>query len=292
MKSKTLLKLLLDLAMSVLYLMLMFSRKTGAFFHEAVGTGIILLFAAPLRLNRNMTRGLWASVRRGTAKTDRKLCLISDFALALGMPVAILTGILISRELFHLDRYVYGRMPLLYSVHKISSFVCLGALAAHVLLHAGYLLFRLLRNLKRLRMRELRTVLFRFAACASALVLLYAAAHLALHDRETVIPHRSDAPGAIHEDASKPLSGARGDFPASDGHDAPQAAETLLAPEATATPPTLEAYLSAQTCTGCSRQCSLLYPSCRKGEARQAQAAEEYARIYGADKEQSMQTSE
>ena len=86
------LKMLLDIAMSVLYLMLMFSRRTGAFFHEAVGIGIGFLFAAHLLLNRSMTRGLFAAVRSGAAKADRKLLLISDLLLLAGMPVAILTG--------------------------------------------------------------------------------------------------------------------------------------------------------------------------------------------------------
>ena len=68
MKDKTFLKLLLDIAMSVLYLMLMFSRRSGAFFHEAVGIGVVALFAAHLLLNRKMTRGLLASAKRGAAR--------------------------------------------------------------------------------------------------------------------------------------------------------------------------------------------------------------------------------
>lgn len=261
MKDKTFLKLLLDIAMSVLYLMLMFSRRSGAFFHEAVGIGVVALFAAHLLLNRKMTRGLLASAKRGAARPARKLLLLSDLLLCTGMPVTIATGILISRELFHTGMRAHG--ALLPSLHNTSAYVCLCALAAHALLHAKYL-SGALRKLKKIQGREIRRALCRFGAGALALVLLYSAAYFSLDRREdgAHIPLQAGATGA----------GAPGQ-PTASGTDLPLAETEDV--------PSLEEYLGGQNCNGCSRGCSLLEPGCRRGQARLQQAKEAYAGLYG-----------
>ena len=81
-----LVKLLLDVTMNVLYLLLMFAKELGEFFHEVVGIGI---------------------------------------------------GVLIARELFTIDTGLPWMM--LFSLHNTLSYVCLGAMALHLLLHSGYL---------------------------------------------------------------------------------------------------------------------------------------------------------
>ena len=57
MKHRTFLKLLIDVAMCIVYLMLMFADGVGDFFHEAAGIGIGALFIIHILLNRSMTKG-------------------------------------------------------------------------------------------------------------------------------------------------------------------------------------------------------------------------------------------
>lgn len=51
--------------------------------------------------------------------------------------VGIGIGVLIARELFTIDTGLPWMM--LFSLHNTLSYVCLGAMALHLLLHAGYL---------------------------------------------------------------------------------------------------------------------------------------------------------
>lgn len=103
MKGTTVLKLFLDIAMCVIYLMLMFAKGASDFFHEAAGIGIGILFIIHLILNRSMTKGLVSGIKKGSARVSRKLLGFSDIILCVGMPIVIGTGILIAKELFVID---------------------------------------------------------------------------------------------------------------------------------------------------------------------------------------------
>lgn len=102
-------KLLLDVSMTVLYLLLMFAKGLGSFFHEAVGIGIGVLF-------------------------------LSDVVLTVCMPIVIVTGALIARELFTIDTGLPWMT--LFSLHNTLSYVCLGAMALHLLVYAALAAFR------------------------------------------------------------------------------------------------------------------------------------------------------
>lgn len=109
----------------------------GGFFHEAVGIGIGALFIIHILLNRSMTKGLMASVRAGSGGIRKRLLLASDLILFIGMPLVILTGILIAKELFVLRIGLPWKQ--IFLLHKYASYGCLAAICLHVLMHARYL---------------------------------------------------------------------------------------------------------------------------------------------------------
>ena len=259
MKDKTFLKLLLDIAMSVLYLMLMFSRRSGAFFHEAVGIGVVALFAAHLLLNRKMTRGLLAPAKRGAPRPKA--------APPVGPPA-------LRRHANH-------------NRHGDSDFE--GALSHR---HA-----RPRRSApfpaqhKRLCL-PLRAGGPRSSACkipvrrtpeaekdsgsgdpARALPLQCWRARAGLALFRSVL--RAGPPGgrSAHSAPGGRNRGGRAGTAHSGGHGPPHAETEDV--------PSLEEYLAGQNCNGCSRGCSLLEPDCRRGQARLQQAKETYAGLYG-----------
>lgn len=192
MKGTTMLKLLLDVAMCVIYLMLMFAKGTGDFFHEAAGIGIGILFIIHLILNRSMTRGLVSGIKKGSARADRKLLGILDIILCVGMPVVIVTGILIAKELFVINSGLSWRM--LFTLHNVMSYVCLGAIALHTVLHGKYLA-GVCKKITSIGNRELKSAVCRFGAGAAAMVTLYSATYIYLHrenDGEFQAPKTTD----------------------------------------------------------------------------------------------------
>ena len=273
MKHRTFLKLLIDVAMCIVYLMLMFADGVGDFFHEAAGIGIGALFIIHILLNRSMTKGLIATVRAGSGGIRKRMLLASDLILFTGMPLVILTGILIAKELFVLR--IGLPWKLIFLLHKYASYGCLAALCLHVLMHARYLA-GVVRKLPSMEKKELRAALCRFGAGAVVSVALYLALPLCLPgDGRNALPLPSVPAGASQAVADvspeKVLPDEISSALESEEESGQQSSEEI---------PTLEEYLQGLRCTGCGRQCSLINPNRKKGRMQAERAAEEYASMY------------
>lgn len=301
MKGTTILKLLLDIAMCVIYLMLMFAKGAGNFFHEAAGIGIGILFIIHLILNRSMTKGLVSSIKKSSARVGKKLLGFSDIILCVGMPIVISTGILIAKELFVIDSGFSWQT--LFTLHNVMSYVCLGAIVLHIVLHGKYLA-GVCNKISSIENRELKSAVCRFGAGAAAMVTLYSATYIHLINKE----NNGDlqAPEITDNKITQPiLDQSQADITApSDDNTSfndtiyskvqteiitesvtpiyendEQDKQTITEP----TPeeiPTLEEYLGNLHCTGCHRNCSLLNPRCGRGQSQAEQAQEEYSQIY------------
>lgn len=303
MKGTIVLKLLLDIAMCVVYLMLMFSKGAGNFFHEAAGIGIGILFIIHIILNRSMTKGLVSSIKKGSARADRKLLGFSDIILSVGMPIVIVTGILIAKELFVIDSGVSWQM--LFNLHNVMSYVCLGAIILHIVLHGKYLK-GVCNKISSIKNGELKSAVCRFGAGAAAMIMLYSATYIYLHKENY---DDFQAPEKTDNKITQPISEqSQADIttPSDDktffnntvySKVQTEASETItesvltiyendeqdnqiITEPASEDIPTLEEYLGNLYCTGCHRNCSLLNPRCGKGQAQSEQAKEEYSQIY------------
>ncbi len=92
MKRNVIIKIFLDVTMVILYLLLMFAKGLGGFFHETIGIGIGILFIIHVLLNCSMIKGLFRSVKGGNP--GKTVLLVSDIILTICMPVVIVTGII------------------------------------------------------------------------------------------------------------------------------------------------------------------------------------------------------
>lgn len=312
MKRTTMFKILLDAAMLCLYLLLMFGQGLGGFFHEAAGLGIGMLFVLHVLLNRSMTKGLMASVRSGRASPGRWGLLLSDLVLTLCMPVVIVTGALIAKELFLVPAEL--DWAAITTAHTVLSYVCLGAMGLHLLLHGKYLVGVMKKIPAAFGSGEMGAALFRFAGGAALAAVLYGGLFLGQGLSEASGPAvrangvEQSAPAASSAVSECPASCGAASCPNSTSAPTPQETPQPT-PESTATPveavssedppaeeqeepeapeepeepagPTLEEYLAGLTCTGCRKGCSLLSPSCARGNVQAEQAAQEYAQLYG-----------
>lgn len=288
MKRNVIVKVLLDIAIFTLYLMLMFARGFGALFHEVVGIGIGVLFVVHILLNLSMTKGLIKSVKSGKAKADRMLLALSDLLLAVCMPIVIVSGVLIAKELFVMP-FVLPWQPI-FTVHNVLSYVCLGLMAFHVLLHGKYLV-GIFKKLPALSGRDAAAALGRFAAGVAAAAVLYVGV-VVYKDSVDETPPITDDNSTVSDNLPQysvvvPSSSAAITEPLTalptDGNSAviteksEQTAtengvpEVLTQPQPT-NPPSLEDYLSKLICSGCYRHCPLISPLCHKGAAQAEQA--------------------
>lgn len=295
LKRTVIAKLFIDITMIIVYALLMFVRSLGGFFHETVGLGMGILFLIHIMLNRSMVAGLFTAVK--TKQPKKIVLLASDIALTICMPTVIITGALIAKDLFVIQSDIPWR--LLCNIHSVLSYVCLGIMALHILLHAKYLLGVLKKLPSSLAKKELMPVVF----CCSAGVIVAVACYLFLAARKSTLDDKNalKIPDAIDSEIRAPATlassserQAESALPAIDedsgaNDEASMAAraentdtERTVATNDTDPPhPTLEAYLSQLRCTGCGRGCILLNPRCRTGAAQASRAEAAYNLLYG-----------
>lgn len=309
MKRTTIVKLLIDVTMTVLYLLLMFAGGLGGFFHEIAGIGFCVIYIVHILLNRPMTRGLFKGVKSTSRKPDRVILLISDIVMMICMPIVVLTGILIARELFVID--IGLPWDFIFSLHNALSYVCLGTMALHLLLHAKYLI-GVFKKLPSVNGREVRSALYRFGAGAAAAVTIYFSVYSVINGNMTNEPLASAGKNNNTPKPTEPVATApttevltqeqtisttlpitEDYFANTEGENTDEQIEmttqqvveeeTQIEPvteEETEEIPSLEEFLSGMNCTGCGKHCSLLSPRCGRGEAQAEQAQYEYEQMY------------
>ena len=307
MKRNTIIKILLDAAMLVLYLLLMFARDLGGFFHETVGLGICILFVMHFLLNLSMTKGLLNSATKSGAKANKIILLMMDIVLLIGMPLVIVSGVLMAKDLFVVDTGL--PWELIFNLHNVLSYVCLGAMLLHLVLHAKYLIAVCKKLPSALGSKEMKSALCRFGAGTAAGIVLYCSLSVgnafytgtekastfikeiqpdtkAEAPSESVVTHDNTIPEPTQDtsiadndpQSTQDISIIDDDVQSTE-NDEPIISQTQ--PETQGdTPPSLEEFLSKLNCTACGKHCSLLTPRCGRGQMQAQQAEEEYNQTY------------
>lgn len=288
MNRKVIVKIFLDIVMLVLYALLMFAQGLGGFFHETVGLGIGILFIIHVAMNVPMIKGLFKAVKSGNAV--KVITLVSDIALTVCMPIVIVTGALMAKDLFVVNSGISWQ--LLFDVHNILSYVCLGIMVLHLLMHAKYLVgvFKKLPSSG----AELRSAVCRFSAGAAAGVVLYTSLAVFKNYTDKDITNNQYLPDkntvSTPSVISQPNSSVNESVPdnekitesTADNEQITESAASERISESTETtpPPSVEEYLSSLICTGCGKRCSLLHPRCGKGQMQAERAKEQYNQTY------------
>lgn len=288
MNRKVIVKIFLDIVMLVLYALLMFAQGLGGFFHETVGLGIGILFIIHVALNIPMIKGLFKAVK--SKNTVKVITLVSDIALTVCMPIVIVTGALMAKDLFVVNSGISWQ--LLFDVHNILSYVCLGIMVLHLLMHAKYLVgvFKKLPSSG----AELRSAVCRFSAGAAAGVVLYTSLAVFKNYTDKDITNNQYLPDkntvSTPSVISQPNSSVNESVPdnekitesTADNEQITESAASERISESTETtpPPSVEEYLSSLICTGCGKRCSLLHPRCGKGQMQAERAKEQYNQTY------------
>ena len=288
MNRKVIVKIFLDIVMLVLYALLMFAQGLGGFFHETVGLGIGILFIIHVALNIPMIKGLFKAVKSKNAV--KVITLVSDIALTVCMPIVIVTGALMAKDLFVVNSGISWQ--LLFDVHNILSYVCLGIMVLHLLMHAKYLVgvFKKLPSSG----AEMKSAVCRFSAGAAAGVILYTSLAVFKNYTDKDITNNQYLPDkntvSTPSVISQPNSSVNESVPdnekitesTADNEQITESAASERISESTETtpPPSVEEYLSSLICTGCGKRCSLLHPRCGKGQMQAERAKEQYNQTY------------
>lgn len=168
MKKKFVFKIAVDMVMTVLLLFLMARQLTGDSAHEWLGAGMLILWIAHHILNRSWYSHLF----KGKYTPIRILQIVTNFAVLLSMLGLMVSGIILSREVFGFLP-VSGGIALARPLHVLSAFWGFVLMALHLGLHWNMILGIIRKAAGPITSKPLRIIL-RIAAVMIAGYGLYA----------------------------------------------------------------------------------------------------------------------
>lgn len=314
MTKKQTFKILIDISMTALFIILLKAFDTGLEFHEIAGLGIFVMIAVHNIMNVSWIKNVAKNIFSDKIKLKTKLMFGLNLLLTLFILTIVITGILISKVLFTFISV--GAQEQLIFIHKMSSYICLGIIGAHILVHAKYLAAMFKKLFLNIKSRNVLVPLSGFAL--TVLVVAVTARQLYLGTVE--IPSESMTSkldseysySAVSEETTSILqtevtetttapqitsvpetttvynqvSEVTSDTVPSKITESTQTkvtSETTLQTTQTSSEPkiSLEDYLGKLFCTACPKHCPLSNPRCGRGEAQAEKATAEYSSIYG-----------
>lgn len=168
MKKKFICKIIIDMIMTVLLLFLMARQLTGDSAHEWLGAGMLILWIAHHILNRSWYSHLF----KGKYTSARILQTVTNFAVLISMLGLMVSGIILSREVFAFPP-ISGGIALARPLHVLSAFWGYVLMALHLGLHWNMILSMRRKAVGPVSSKPLR-ILLRIAAALVAGYGLYA----------------------------------------------------------------------------------------------------------------------
>lgn len=267
MTTKTVLKIFLDIVMTICFVLLMNLPATGLVFHEIAGIAVFVFIVIHLILNFSWLKGIAINLflKKNEVNTKTKLMYALNIGLFVSITIIVVTGIMISTYLFPST----SASPLVTLIHKGASFVALGLIGIHVALHLKYLVAAFKNIFKHFGDKNIKTVLARcFIGLAILLALYVPLSKYFSNNSQFDFAQGSTPPSKIAPNSSRDANQTSTD---SDNTD-----NSSITQDTTDQSANLSDYLSKLTCTGCGKRCSLLSPQCGKGEQQQEKATTQY----------------
>lgn len=116
-------RIVLDYAMLLVLLMLMVKPMTGAFVHEALGIGFVVLTTKHLLNNKNFMKNMWKNKGR----------LILNILLLLSLLTVTVSGVMLSVSFFSFLNIPYREI--IYTIHTSSAAALLILSLVHLFSH-------------------------------------------------------------------------------------------------------------------------------------------------------------
>lgn len=265
MINRNILRLFLDISMTILFLILTFGVDLSLLFHELAGIGIAAIFIFHFVINYNMYKGL----KKNIIKNKKILITFSlDILLIIGMVVIVLTGVLISRYVFNFN--LGDSILLISSIHNISTYICLGIIILHIGTHIKFLKGITKNLITNISDVEVKKSILAITISSAMVVLVFSNIYFNINykikQKEGIVDKNKDITTfKKDEDSSK-----------EDKNES-----TISGGGSDKDTQTLDEFLGNLVCNGCGRFCSLLTPACSKGVSRARQAKIQYQQENG-----------
>jgi len=287
MNRKLISKIVLDIVMTITFIMLMDAFGTGLLFHEIAGLSIMGLFILHLVLNWSWVKGITQKLFSPQLKISAKLKYVLNMSLFLCCSMIIITGVMISEVLFPSS---ITKSEGLYIIHKWTSYFCLGLFSVHIAIHGSYLVRSFGKIRDHFQQTNGRKAFVRLGAVSLIIILLYTRV-ISTHPVIISSQNKENMEEASGSELYVPQTTQKGnpnsnknrrELPSSVSANDKDTSESALK-DTTSTEKTvsLAEYLSNLHCDGCHKHCSLLYPQCNVADPLIEAAKVDYQNLYG-----------
>ena len=314
MKAKSVIKIILDLALVGLFVILLFAYKTGLPFHEIMGISISLFVILHITLNwkwvSRVSKNLYSKIKLSfhkivlsykgnqssdnmpfegrqthkeiSAKTKTFWMYVLDFGVLFGLILIVVTGILISQVLFPGGLF----NEFLFQLHRWTAYVTVGLMGIHLLLHWKYLASMFKAILTKLKSPTVSQALSESFAVLMVVALVYTGVVSNVqyaYDDRFYIPSDGDT---YADDVSRRTNerlqqreAQRQQYLILAEEKRQKNAETINALRVASKETTLQNFLGGMFCTLCARFCPLTALSCGMGRSEAREAERVYQQI-------------
>ena len=266
---KTAVKIVIDILMTILWMVLMTYDLAGSLWHEILGIGMLIPLFFHLFLNRKWIVGVSKKIfkTKFNVNTVRWIC---DVLMLIGYVLTAVSGITISKELLWQIRA--DNNALWYAIHAWSAYLTLAVMGVHVGLHWKMILgfFRSLLHTQKVT-RARKTI----GAVLSLAVIFYGIKSTIVYSLPSYTASDDATPDYSVSQLSYAEYGSEEtgvkiiniDTKISTGNtitETPNVGETL------------NNFLGRLFCNGCHKHCSLLSPGCSIGRSMVTEAKTVY----------------
>jgi hypothetical protein len=253
-------KIIIDIAMTIIFVLLMKVNFIEIALHELFGLGVFFLFIVHKLVNYKWIIGICKGFKKSTQKA--KLMLVLDIILFIFVSIIIVSGVLISQTI--LLEIKATNLEFWSNIHHISAYLSLILLSIHIGLHWQMLMNIFAKMIGFKEKKPTRTIFARIVTLLIAIVGIRAFFKADIYT--SFIPFDETKSTSITANYSK--------------NDDEKSIVQLSANNKDVDIPTLEEYLSKLFCSGCGRHCPLTNLQCSRGEEYKSRAENDYNTTY------------
>ena len=246
-------KILIDCLMIILLLLITNTSITGVLIHELLGVLITIVFMVHLYLNWKSIKIIVKKFLNNDLSIEIKTNLIIDLFLFILFIIIIISGILISKNLFTFMNINYNIN--IYYIHLYGTYIAIIILLLHIIKHIKIINI----YIKKITNNKNEKKVFIYISIIS-LLFIY---NLFKDDIINIFNKKYDNQSIIED-----VNNTDNDDDSSDDDNDNS--------DDNATEDSLVDYLSKLFCTGCHRHCPLSSPKCGVGEVQKEEATKEY----------------
>ncbi|CDM68043.1 putative membrane protein [Clostridium bornimense] len=131
-------KIFVNVAMTIIYLLLMTLSITGVLVHEILGVAILVLVMIHIIYHKQWLKVVGQGIFNNRIKVRAKVMWIVDIVMIISMLIIIVTGIGISKYIFSFLNI--GNSNIMKSLHVSASYIFLISISIHIGFHFNWVL--------------------------------------------------------------------------------------------------------------------------------------------------------